>query len=201
MTVSHRAVIVGSLLPTSKGRVDIMARMEYSRLKPVAVRSCRRGCLNAHHAALTAALYTIWSSVVVILVYLWRMVVNAREPHHLQDLYYGVQISYVSSVVTHLILIVLSVFLILGIQQERCGLVTPWVVASIAFMALEAFCCVYSSVLRDHINKKFDFTCKAEMSFFLMRVAFHILALWPVTRFLRHLQAGLTYKDPEAIDL
>lgn len=30
---------------------------------------------------------------------------------------------------------------------------TPWVVANIAFMALEAVCCMYSNILRDHINK------------------------------------------------
>ncbi|KAG7160478.1 hypothetical protein Hamer_G001742, partial [Homarus americanus] len=64
---------------------------------------------------------------------------------------------------------------------ERCGLVTPWVVAIITFMALEAVCCIYSNVLRDHINK--------------------ILALWGVMKFYRNIRSGVTFKDPEAIEL
>ncbi|XP_063873985.1 uncharacterized protein LOC135107721 [Scylla paramamosain] len=98
-------------------------------------------------------------------------------------------------------LIVLSCFLIVGISQERAGLLSPWVVASIAFMALEAVCCVYSNVLRDHINKRFDTICKVEMSFFTARVFINILALWGVLKFYRNLRAGFTYKDPEAIEL
>ncbi|XP_045610820.1 uncharacterized protein [Procambarus clarkii] len=175
--------------------------MGFLRLAPPMVRASGRGCFDSHHAALTAALYTICSSVVVVLVYLWRIIVNAEDPHHLQDVYYGVQISYVSTLGTHITLIALSSFLFIGIQQERCGLVTPWVVANIAFMALEAVCCMYSNVLRDHINKKFDGICKAEMTFFLTRVCINVLALWAVMRFLKNIRAGITYKDPEAIEL
>ncbi|KAK3868167.1 hypothetical protein Pcinc_026427 [Petrolisthes cinctipes] len=58
-----------------------------------------------------------------------------------------------STLGTHITLIALSSFLLIGVQQERCGLVTPWVVANIAFMALEAVCCMYANVLRDHVNK------------------------------------------------
>ncbi|XP_071546153.1 uncharacterized protein [Panulirus ornatus] len=158
-----------------------------------------RGCLDAHHAALMAALYTIWSSAVVVLLYLWRITVN--DPHHLQDVYYGVQISYISTLVTHVTLIGLSSFLVLGIQQERCGLVTPWVVANIAFMSLEGVCCMYSNILRDHINKKFDTLCRAEVIFFLTRVCINVLALWAVMRFLKNIRAGRTYRDPEAVEL
>ncbi|XP_045135151.1 uncharacterized protein LOC123518403 [Portunus trituberculatus] len=113
----------------------------------------------------------------------------------------GVQIAYLATLCTHLALIVLSCFLTVGISQERLGLVSPWVVASIAFMALEAVCCVYSNVLRDHINKRFDTICKVEMSFFTARVFVNILALWGVLKFYRNLRAGFTYKDPEAIEL
>ncbi|KAG7175367.1 hypothetical protein Hamer_G001438 [Homarus americanus] len=86
-------------------------------------------------------------------------------------------------------------------HKERCGMVTPWVVANITFMALEAVCCMYSNVLRDHINKKFDTMCKAEMTFFVTRLFLNILALWGVMRFYRNIRSGLTYKDPEAIEL
>ncbi|XP_042210519.1 uncharacterized protein LOC121858275 [Homarus americanus] len=176
--------------------------MGFRRVSPL-VRISGRGWLrlDARHAALTAAVYTICSSVLVTLVYGWRLVVNWRHPNHLQDVYYGVQISYMSTLCTHVTLIVLSTFLIIGICKERCGLVTPWVVANITFMALEAVCCMYSNVLRDHINKKFDTMCKAEMAFFVTRLFLNILALWGVMRFYRNIRSGVTYKDPEAIEL
>nr|XP_045588786.1 uncharacterized protein LOC123750730 [Procambarus clarkii] len=176
--------------------------MGFTRLTPV-VRVSGRGWLrlDAHHAALIAALYTICASVMVMVVYSWRLVVNSRHPHHLQEVYYGVQISYMSTVCTHITLIVLSSLLVAGICKERCGLVTPWVVANITFMALEAVCCMYSNVLRDHINKRFDTICKAEMAFFVTRLFLNILALWGVMRFYRNIRAGITYKDPEAIEL
>ncbi|KAK8738126.1 hypothetical protein OTU49_004056 [Cherax quadricarinatus] len=176
--------------------------MGFKRLTPV-VRVGGRGWLrlDARHAALTAALYSICASLVVSLLYVWRLVVNARHPQHLQDVYYGVQISYLSTVCTHITLVILSTFLIVGICKERCGLVTPWVVASITFMALEAVCCMYSNVLRDHINKRFDTICKAEMAFLVARLFLNILALWGVMRFYRNIRSGLTYKDPEAIEL
>ncbi|XP_071539829.1 uncharacterized protein [Panulirus ornatus] len=177
--------------------------MGFRRLAPVVRVSGGGGWLrlDARHAALAAALYTICTSMLVAIVYGWRLVVTGRHPHHLHDVYYGVQISYLSTLCTHITLIAMSTFLILGIYKERCGLVTPWVVASITFMALEAVCCMYSNVLRDHINKKFDTICKAEMAFFATRVFLNILALWGVMRFYRNIRAGLTYKDPEAIEL
>lgn len=157
--------------------------------------------LDARHAALTAAFYTIVVSVLVAALSGWRLAVNGWHPHHLQDVYYGVQIAYLATLCTHLTLIVLSCFLIAGIYQERTDLLTPWVVGNITFMALEAVCCMYSNVLRDHINKRFDTICKVEMSFLAARLFVNILALWGVMRFYRHLRAGFTYKDPEAIEL
>ncbi|XP_042858123.1 uncharacterized protein LOC122244319 [Penaeus japonicus] len=176
--------------------------MGFRRLTPV-IQTGRHGwCfLNARHAALTAAIYTISSSVLVILLYTWRVIVNWYDPEQLLDVYYGVQISYVSTLGTHITLVFLSSFLLIGVQQERCGLVTPWVVGNIAFMALEAVCCMYSNVLRNHINKKFDGLCKAEMAFYITRFILNFLALWAVMRFFRNIRAGITYKDPEAIEL
>ncbi|KAK4287089.1 hypothetical protein Pmani_039830 [Petrolisthes manimaculis] len=105
-----------------------------------------------------------------------------------------------STLGTHITLVALSSFLLIGVQQERCGLVTPWVVANIAFMALEAVCCMYANVLRDHVNK-FDQICKAELVFFLARVCINMVALWAVMRFVKNIRAGITYRDPEAIEL
>ncbi|KAI5703645.1 hypothetical protein M8J75_014500 [Diaphorina citri] len=52
---------------------------------------------------------------------------------------------------------------------EKTSLVVPWIVGCITFMSLEAMAMVYSNVLRDHVNKKFDFLCKSEVLFFLSR--------------------------------
>lgn len=37
--------------------------------------------------------------------------------------------------------------------QENSGLVAPWIIGFITFMALEAVAMVYSNVLRDHVNR------------------------------------------------
>jgi hypothetical protein len=37
--------------------------------------------------------------------------------------------------------------------QEKSGLVVPWIIGFITFMALEAVAMVYSNVLRDHVNR------------------------------------------------
>jgi len=46
---------------------------------------------------------------------------------------------------------VLSAFFVL--PQENPGLIVPWIIGYITFMALEAVAMVYSNVLRDHVNK------------------------------------------------
>ena len=38
-------------------------------------------------------------------------------------------------------------------SQENAGLVVPWIIGFITFMALEAVSMVYSNVLRDHVNR------------------------------------------------
>jgi hypothetical protein len=39
------------------------------------------------------------------------------------------------------------------VLQENSGLVVPWIIGFITFMALEAVAMVYSNVLRDHVNR------------------------------------------------
>jgi len=41
----------------------------------------------------------------------------------------------------------------LHVLQERAGLVAPWIMGCVAFLALEAVAMVYSNVLRDHVNR------------------------------------------------
>jgi hypothetical protein len=41
----------------------------------------------------------------------------------------------------------------LCVFQENSGLVVPWIIGFITFMALEAVAMVYSNVLRDHVNR------------------------------------------------
>jgi hypothetical protein len=43
--------------------------------------------------------------------------------------------------------------LFLYVFQENAGLVVPWIIGFITFMALEAVAMVYSNVLRDHVNR------------------------------------------------
>uniref|UniRef100_A0A182S5H1 Uncharacterized protein n=1 Tax=Anopheles maculatus TaxID=74869 RepID=A0A182S5H1_9DIPT len=73
-------------------------------------------------------------------------------------------------------MILLSVVLIFGIYRENIGLVVPWIIGFITFMALEAVAMVYSNVLRDHVNRQFDSLCKAEVAFFISRAVINTLA-------------------------
>ncbi|XP_063881040.1 uncharacterized protein LOC135111552 isoform X4 [Scylla paramamosain] len=139
--------------------------MGFVRLAPPRVRVNGWSCFDAHHAALSAATFTLCSSAVMVLVYIWRLVLNAQDPEQLQDVYYGVQISYMSTLGTHLTLIALTSFLFIGIRQ------------------------------------RFDAMCSAEVSFYLFRATINMIGLWAVMRFVKNIRAGITYKDPEAIEL
>lgn len=166
----------------------------------VAIRGCCR-FLNPKYAAITAAIYTLNISIFVVLLYSWRIGVNIKKYSDLQDVYYGVQISYFAIIGTHMFMIVLSVILLIGIYKENSSLVVPWVIGYITFMALEAVCMVYSNVLRDHVNRQFDALCKAEMAFFISRAIINIFALYVVMRFCNMLRTGITWKGPEIIEL
>ncbi|XP_075234115.1 uncharacterized protein LOC142331948 [Lycorma delicatula] len=161
------------------------------------------GCfrLHARHAAVTSAIYTLNVSILVVLIYSWRISVNARKYTDLQDVYYGVQIAYFAIIGTQMFMIVLSIMLLFGIIKEKCGLVVSWIIGFITFIPLEAVAMVYSNVLRDHVNREFDSACKAEVAFFLTRAALNIFAIYGVMKFYNLLRAGITWKGPEAIEL
>ncbi|CAD7080406.1 unnamed protein product [Hermetia illucens] len=130
------------------------------------------GCcrmLHAKHIAMTSAVYTLNISILIVLLYAWRISVNVKRYGDLEDVYYGVQIAYFAIIGTQMSMIVLSIMLMFGIYRENPGLVVPWIIGFITFMALEAVAMVYSNVLRDHVNKQFDAMCKAEVAFFIAR--------------------------------
>ncbi|XP_049314394.1 uncharacterized protein LOC105223791 isoform X1 [Bactrocera dorsalis] len=162
------------------------------------------GCcrmLHAKNLALTSAIYTINMSLLIVLIYSWRINVNMRKVESLEDVYYGVQIAYFAIIGTQMSMIVLSVMLIFGIYKENPGLIVPWIIGYITFMALEAVAMVYSNVLRDHVNKQFDAMCKAEVAFFILRAVINVLAMWGVLRFYNLVRSGITWKGPEVIEL
>uniref|UniRef100_A0A182YBN6 Uncharacterized protein n=1 Tax=Anopheles stephensi TaxID=30069 RepID=A0A182YBN6_ANOST len=135
---------------------------------PLRANGCCR-MLHAKHLALTSAIYTLNISILVVLLYSWRISVNVKKYGDLEDVYYGVQIAYFAIIGTQCSMILLSVVLIFGIYRENIGLVVPWIIGFITFMALEAVAMVYSNVLRDHVNRQFDSLCKAEVAFFISR--------------------------------
>ncbi|XP_046808701.1 stress response protein NST1 [Lucilia cuprina] len=95
-------------------------------------------------------------------------------------------------------MIVLSIMLLFGIVKENPGLIVPWIIGYITFMALEAVAMVYSNVLRDHVNKQFDAMCKAEVAFFIARAFINVLSMWGVLRFYNLVRSGITWRGPEA---
>ncbi|KAG4065288.1 hypothetical protein HA402_012730 [Bradysia odoriphaga] len=113
-------------------------------------------------------------SILVVLLYAWRISVNIKKYGDLEDVYYGVQIAYFAIIATQLSMIVLSIVLLVGIHKENVGLVVPWIIGFICFMALEAVAMVYSNVLRDHVNRQFDALCKAEVAFFMARAFINV---------------------------
>ncbi|XP_063695765.1 uncharacterized protein LOC134827140 [Culicoides brevitarsis] len=162
------------------------------------------GCcriLHAKHLAFTSAIYSLNISILVVLLYAWRISENAKKFSDLEDVYYGVQIAYMAIIGTQLSMIVLSILLLFGIYKENSGLVVPWILGFITFMALEAVAMVYSNVLRDHVNRQFDALCKAEVAFFITRACLNSLAMWGVMRFYNLLRIGITWKGPEVIEL
>ncbi|XP_054265164.1 uncharacterized protein LOC128988017 [Macrosteles quadrilineatus] len=177
--------------------------MKTTILYPYATLYSGRGCLNFHakHAAITGGVYTLNISILVVLIYSWRISTNFKKFSDLQDVYYGVQIAYFAIIGTQLFMIILSIVLFFGIYKENGGLVVPWIIGAITFTSLEAVAMVYSNVLRDHVNREFDALCKAEVAFFLARAVLNGLSIYGVLRFYNMIKAGITWKGPEVIEL
>ncbi|KAL3266415.1 hypothetical protein HHI36_010591 [Cryptolaemus montrouzieri] len=84
---------------------------------------------------------------------------------------------------------------------ENTSLIIPWIVGFIAFMSLEAVSMVYSNILRDHMNRRFDTICEVEVIFFFARVILNVIAIRFVIKFLNLLRLGISWKGPEIIEL
>ncbi|XP_075160339.1 uncharacterized protein LOC142233325 [Haematobia irritans] len=164
---------------------------------PLTATGCCR-MLHAKNLAIASAIYTINISLLIVLIYSWRINININKSGDLEDVYYGVQIAYFAIIGTQMSMIILSVMLLFGIIKENPGLIVPWIIGYITFMALEAVAMVYSNVLRDHVNKQFDTMCKAEVAFFIARAFINVLSMWGVLRFYNLLRCGITWRGPEA---
>ncbi|XP_026469189.1 uncharacterized protein LOC113373080 [Ctenocephalides felis] len=159
------------------------------------------GLLHAKHLAAASGVYSLNISILVVLIYSWRIGININKYSELEEVYYGVQMAYLAIIVTQLCMVILSMMLLFGIYKERPAMVVPWITGFITFMALEAVSMVYSNVLRDHVNKQFDSLCKAEMAFFIARAVINAFAIWAVMRFYHMLRSGITWRGPEVIEL
>ncbi|CAO1399485.1 unnamed protein product [Diamesa serratosioi] len=156
----------------------------------------KTGCcriFNTKYLALISGIYTLNISILVVLMFCWQISANIRKYQDFGDVYYGIQISSLAIVGTQFSMIILSLVLIIGIYKENAGLVVPWIIGFLTFMALEAVAMVYSNVLRDHIFR-FDQLCKAEVAFFVARAIVNTLAMWSVMRFYHLLRAGISWK-------
>ncbi|XP_048480818.1 uncharacterized protein LOC119692240 [Plutella xylostella] len=109
--------------------------------------------------------------------------------------------AYAAIIATQLFTAMLSLFLFYGIYKESASFVVPWVVGGVAGAALEVLATVYSNVLRDHVNKRFDAACRAEVAFLLPRLVLQCVCIWWVLRMYHLLRAGVTWSRPAAIEL
>ncbi|KAI5732924.1 hypothetical protein M8J76_005709 [Diaphorina citri] len=77
--------------------------------------SCFR--LHAKHAAMCSAIYTLNVSILVVLIYTWRVSTNIKKADEFQDVYYGVQIAYIAIIGTQVFMIILSIVLLMGVLK------------------------------------------------------------------------------------
>lgn len=58
-------------------------------------------------------------SILVVILYVWRIGVNVRKYGDLEDVYYGVQIAYMAIIGMQVSMVALSAVLIVGINRVR----------------------------------------------------------------------------------
>ncbi|XP_018016013.1 uncharacterized protein LOC108672790 [Hyalella azteca] len=165
------------------------------------LRAGRPWVCDARTAALLAAFFTMVCSVFVASMYCCLLYQLSYVRKDLAELYYGVQISYLAVLSTQLSLFSLSVLLYTAVLQERIGWVGLWMVGVVALTPLEGVCTMYSNILRDHVNKKFDVQSKVEMGVFIIRLIANVLGVGGVFRFYRSLQSGQSYLPSDQFSL
>ncbi|XP_065361704.1 uncharacterized protein LOC135955288 [Calliphora vicina] len=195
MKTKHKSCVAAAAVAAGAG--EKMKSVILYPYGPLTGTGCCR-MLHAKNLAITSAIYTINISLLIVLIYSWRININIQKSSDLEDVYYGVQIAYFAIIGTQMSMIVLSIMLLFGIVKENPGLIVPWIIGYITFMALEAVAMVYSNVLRDHVNKQFDAMCKAEVAFFIARAFINVLSMWGVLRFYNLVRSGITWRGPEA---
>ncbi|XP_005177227.2 uncharacterized protein LOC101898116 [Musca domestica] len=195
MKSKHKSCVTAAAVAAGAG--EKMKSVILYPYGPLTATGCCR-MLHAKNLAIASAIYTINISLLIVLIYSWRINININKSGDLEDVYYGVQIAYFAIIGTQMSMIILSVMLLYGILKENPGLIVPWIIGYITFMALEAVAMVYSNVLRDHVNKQFDAMCKAEVAFFIARAFINVLSMWGVLRFYNLVRCGITWKGPEA---
>ncbi|KAI8121958.1 hypothetical protein CVS40_7073 [Lucilia cuprina] len=198
MKTKHKSCVAAAAVAAGAG--EKMKSVILYPYGPLTGTGCCR-MLHAKNLAITSAIYTINISLLIVLIYSWRININIQKSSALEDVYYGVQIAYFAIIGTQMSMIVLSIMLLFGIVKENPGLIVPWIIGYITFMALEAVAMVYSNVLRDHVNKQFDAMCKAEVAFFIARAFINVLSMWGVLRFYNLVRSGITWRGPEVIEL
>ncbi|XP_045480426.1 uncharacterized protein LOC123684939 [Harmonia axyridis] len=157
--------------------------------------------MNHRHAASIAAIYFLNISFMVVLFYSWRVSYNLKRVADLKDVYYGVQFAYCAIIGTHLLMFILNIHLYICIYKVNLSLINLWTVSFLALLALEAVLMIYSNILRDHVNRKFDDLCEFEVFFFSIRLVFSVIAVRFVTLFGNQYRMGMDWKERETIQL
>jgi len=112
--------------------------------------------------------------VVTIFGYCYLLTATALDANKLVDVYWGIQASYVGVLIAEFTSLSLAFILYVAIHQENPSMIVPWVLGFIGSISLEALAVVYSNVLRDHINQKFDNQFRVELGFFTTKAIFHV---------------------------
>ncbi|XP_026469190.1 uncharacterized protein LOC113373082 [Ctenocephalides felis] len=75
------------------------------------------GLLHAKHLAAASGVYSLNISILVVLIYSWRIGININKYSELEEVYYGVQMAYLAIIVTQLCMVILSMMLLFGIYK------------------------------------------------------------------------------------
>ncbi|CAD7006244.1 unnamed protein product [Ceratitis capitata] len=120
MKAKHKTCVVAAAAAATGVGVGAGEKMKSVILYPYGPLTGTGCCrmLHAKNLALTSAIYTINMSLLIVLIYSWRINVNMRKAETLEDVYYGVQIAYFAIIGTQMSMIVLSVMLIFGIYKH-----------------------------------------------------------------------------------
>ncbi|XP_055337335.1 uncharacterized protein LOC129587561 [Paramacrobiotus metropolitanus] len=186
--------------------------MKVGSYSPMKERSCWNSwCrFDPRFAALTSAFIILDMSILAILLYGWKVLVDVywqpeKEAEGYNSVlsrryYYGLQTSQFVLLSTHFVILFLTTILIVGVIKEKLHFIFSWLVGFVALICLETVCMIYSVVLIAHMHNGFDALVKAELGFFSSRFLVNGLAIYSIVGFYKELTAGRTWK-PHINDL